>query len=48
MVIFTLQDSKELLETIERSNPPFEIAHRRITVGYARHGYNAPLNGKKK
>uniref|UniRef100_A0A7M5VEI3 RRM domain-containing protein n=3 Tax=Clytia hemisphaerica TaxID=252671 RepID=A0A7M5VEI3_9CNID len=43
----TTEDAQELMEVIERMDPPFEIDGRRITVGYARNGYNAPLGGKK-
>ncbi|XP_047122781.1 RNA-binding protein 10 [Hydra vulgaris] len=39
-------DAQALLDIIERSNPPLEIENRRVTAGFARHGYNAPLASK--
>ncbi|XP_057297153.1 RNA-binding protein 5-like isoform X2 [Hydractinia symbiolongicarpus] len=42
-----VEDASELLEKIEHSDFPFEIDNRRISAGYARHGFAAPPSSKK-
>jgi len=41
------EDAASLLDTIDAIDPVFEIEGRKITVGYARHGFNAPITNKK-